>query len=311
GHRISRLRLVRGASVAETTLPFRGLGLSRRVLDHALLEHAARCGADVQHGHEARIVKVKPAVEVQADRFGQWQPTTLLLATGKHDVRALRRQPAKIPEDLIGFKTYFKLDRAQTRALSESIEIIVFSHGYAGLQLVEGGRANLCLLTDRSQYQQSGSTWAGLLRDLMRDSVHLRQRLQHATSLLDRPLSIYRVPYGFVHSPLPDDPQNVYRLGDQAAVISSFSGDGMAIALHSAALAVKLHMTGRSARDYHERIRADVCRQVARAEALYRFGRSTSGQSMLIPMARAWPRGVRLAAAFTRVSARAITNALG
>lgn len=297
GHVISRLRLVRGDSVAETALPFRGLGLSRRVLDHALLEHAVSCGADVQRG-------------VHVEGLDRWEFHTLLLATGKHDVRALRRQLAKPPEDLIGFKMYFQLDRAHTQALSGSVEVLVYPHGYAGLQPVEGGRANLCLLTDRAQFQQSGSTWEGLLNDLMHDSAHLRQRLYCATPLLDRPLAIYRVPYGFVHAAQASDPQNVYRLGDQVAVIPSFSGDGMAIALHSAALAVQSHLSGRGPREYHRRIRADVAAQVARASALYRFGRSAPGQAMLIPIARAWPLGLRLAAAFTRVPPRAVINAL-
>lgn len=310
GHVISRLRLVRGGSVAETLLPFRGLGLSRHALDHALLEHAASCGVDVQRGREARILNSASGARVHVDGFGQWEPHTLLLASGKHDVRDLRRHLVTPPEDLIGLKTYFKLDHAQRRALRGSVEVIVFSHGYAGLQLVEGGRANLCLLTDRAQFQRSGSTWESLLNDLLRESVHLRQRLCDATPLLDRALAIYRVPYGFVHAPLASDPQNVYRLGDQVAVISSFSGDGMAIALHSAALAVQSHLSSRGPRDFHDRIRADVAKQVARASALYRFGRSAPGQAMLIPIARAWPRGVRLAAAFTRVPRQAVIRTL-
>ena len=310
GHRISRLRLVRGNSVAEATLPFRGLGLSRRVLDDALLEHASACGADVRRGHDVRVLNAASGVEIETESLGRWTPNALLLANGKHDLRGLRRALARPAEDLIGFKTYFRLDAAQTQALSTSVEVIVFSHGYAGLQLVEGGHANLCLLTDRAQFQQSGATWEGLLRDLMRASPHLRQRLQQATPLLEKPLTIYRVPYGFVHSPLASDPPNVYRLGDQAAVIPSFAGDGMAIALHSAALAVQSQQSQRSAYQYHQRLRADVSAQVARACALYRFGRSAPGQALLIPLARAWPRAMQLAAAFTRVPPRAVTRLL-
>ena len=307
---ITRLRLVRGGSVAEAALPFRGLGLSRRVLDGALLDYARICGADVRRGHDARVLKSDAHAGVEVDGIGRWTPAALLLATGKHDVRDLRRSLVEPAEDLIGFKTYFRLDAAQTRALSESVEVIVFAHGYAGLQRVENGQANLCLLIDRAQFQQSGGTWDGLLRDLMRDSAHLRQRLHQATPLLEKPLTIYRVPYGFVHAPLASDPPNVYRLGDQAAVIPSFAGDGMAIALHSAALAVQSQQSERGAYQYHQHIRADVSAQVARASALYRFGCSAPGRAMLIPMARAWPRAMQLAAALTRVPPRAVARLL-
>ena len=308
GHVISRLRLVRGASMVEAPLPFHGLGLSRRVLDNALLEHAIDCGAEVRRSRDVRVLKTASGVEIDVEKFGRWAPNTLFLANGKHDLRGLRREPVKPVEDLVGFKTYFRLDATQTQALRESVEVIVFPCGYAGLQLVESGRANLCLLVDRAQLQRSGGTWDGLLRDLLRDCAHLRQRLTGATPLLDRPLAIYRVPYGFVHAPKASDLPHVYRLGDQAAVIASFSGDGMAIALHSAALAVQSHRSRRGAHYYHQRLRADVASQLARASALYRLGRSAPGQAMLIPVARAWPRGLQLAAALTRVSPRAVTR---
>lgn len=310
GHIISRLRLVRGAAVAEASLPFVGLGLTRHTLDEALLRHAAACGADVRRGRDVRVLDGSAPVEIEIDGVGRWQPDTLLLASGKHDVRGLRRTLARPAQDLIGFKTYFRLDPAQTQALSGSVEVIVFAHGYAGLQLVEGGRANLCLLADRAHFQQCGGTWDGLLDALMRESDHLRQRLGNATPLLDRPLTIFRVPYGFVHAPLASDLPNLYRLGDQAAVIASFSGDGMAIALHSASLAVQFHRSGHGAQRYHHRMRADVAAQVARASAMYRFGRSAAGRAVLIPLARAWPRGVALAAEFTRVPPRAVVRAL-
>lgn len=312
GHVISRLRLVRGDAVAESTLPFRGLGLSRRVLDEALLEHATGCGAEVHRGHELRVLRSPcgATVDLEGTGLARWTPDTVLLATGKHDVRNVRRTLAAPAEDLVGLKMYFALDATQNDALSGSVEVMVFTHGYAGLQRVEAGRANLCLLTDRSQFQQSGGSWEGLLRDLMASSPHLRMRLQGATPLLDRPIAIFRVPYGFVHQPLATDAPNVYRLGDQVAVIPSFAGDGMAIALHSAALAVQSLLRGSTAYDYHQRVRADVARQVARATALYRFGRSAPGQAMLLPLARAWPSGIRLAAAVTRVPPRAVARGL-
>ena len=60
---------------------------------------------------------------------------------------------------------------------------------------------------------------------------HLATRLSGAEAVLAAPLSIAGVPYGFIHQHAADDPDRVFRLGDQAAVIQSFTGDGMAIAL--------------------------------------------------------------------------------
>ena len=51
---ITRIRLVRGARVIETALPFPAAGLSRRTLDPALLDTAEAAGATVLRGHAVR-----------------------------------------------------------------------------------------------------------------------------------------------------------------------------------------------------------------------------------------------------------------
>jgi flavin-dependent dehydrogenase len=310
GEPIARLRLVRGAAIVETALPFRGLGLSRRVLDSALLDHAAASGAHVRRGCRVNISSASKPRVLDVSGLGQITARTLFLATGKHDLRPLQRQPETPPEDLVGFKTYFELSADQARALEGHIEVILFDQGYAGLQRVEGGRANLCLLTQRSHLQRSGGNWQGLLQALQARIPHLQRRLQGATELLDRPLSIFRVPYGFVHAPTSGDPLGVYRLGDQAGVIASFSGDGMSIALHSSALASRAYLNGDSARAYHLHMRRDIRGQIRRADVMYHVGRWAPAQQLLMHVARVWPRGLQLAAAATRVSARAVTDAI-
>ncbi|MDE2515854.1 MAG: NAD(P)-binding protein [Rhodospirillales bacterium] len=289
GHPITRVRLVRGARVREARLPFRGLGLSRRILDEALLRHAAAAGAEVARG-------------VSVDRLS---PEIDFLATGKHDLRIGGRKPATTPEDLVGFKTYLELGSTQRDALADAVEVILFADGYAGLQQVGNGRANLCLLIHRDHLRHAGGTWTALLEDLRRGSPHLHGRLTGARMLLARPLAIARVPYGFIHR--PDAAESVFRLGDQACVIPSFAGDGMAMALHSAALAVRCHLRGMPAAAYHRQLSRDVAGPIRRAGALYRIGqwrigRWAPGQALLIHALRLSPGLLTHAAAATRIA---------
>jgi hypothetical protein len=294
GAPITGLRLVRGDAVVSCRLPFAGLGLSRLVLDEALLRHAAQCGAQVARGQA----------------FGVAERTdTLFLATGKHDLRGLRRKAANVP-DLVGFKLGFRLSEPQQAALAGHVEILLLDRGYAGLQLVEHGMANLCLLVERARLQQAGGDWDGLLDDLRRTAPHLRTRLAGAAPLARRPLSIFRVPYGFVHRPGDDDPPGVYRLGDQMGVIPSFTGDGMSIALHSAAVAAAVFLSGGTAAAYHRRIRRDIAGQIGRAGTLYRVGSAPSLQPALMRLAAVWPGGLRLAASVTRVPPGAVARIL-
>jgi flavin-dependent dehydrogenase len=299
---ISRLRLIRGNEEITVTLPFQGLGLSRFTLDEALLNHAAASGAAVLRGHTIRGI-TNGAVDIK--ELGTIHPETLFLATGKHEIRGLRRASAS-PDELIGFKTYFRLTRQAQAALKDYIDLILFQDGYAGLQLVEGGLANFCLLIGRARFQHAGGNWAGLLDHLLESSPYLARQLAGATETLQQPLSIYRVPFGFIHKSEKNDPAQVFRLGDQAGVIQSFTGDGMSIALHSAALAVEYYLSGQTAQAYHHQLSRDIRGQINRAGVLYNLISHSPIQAGLFGLARFWPGGLGVAAKLTRVPLKAM-----
>lgn len=299
GAPIDRLRLVAGTRCIATRLPFRGLGVTRRVLDEALLDHAVAAGATVERGVAVRQID-GTTLETGA---GTIDAGRLLLATGKHDVRGAKRDTTGTIDGLIGFKQYFRVSGRTAAALQHHIDVVLFDGGYAGLQLVEGGIANLCLLVSRERYAAAGD-WPALLAELLREP-HLRARLGDAQPMLDRPLTISGVPYGFVHR--GDDA--LYRLGDQAGVIPSFSGDGMSIALHSAAVAARAVLEGADAAAYHRRLRADIAAQIGRATWLQRLGWSRAGRAVLLAGLTLAPSSMARAAAWTRVSAPALARA--
>jgi flavin-dependent dehydrogenase len=299
GHPIDRLVLARGARQIETALPFKGLGITRKTLDEALLAHAQACGAEILRGQAITALDVSDGISFEVG--GQkMRPETLCLATGKHEMRGLRRI-APVPLDLVGFKMYFRLTSAKQAALAHKIALILFPDGYAGLQFVEGGQANLCLLTGRARLQRCQGKWPALLAELCEESPYLAAILDGAEELLAQPLTIYRVPYGFIHRPVAADPAQLFRLGDQAGVIPSFTGDGMAIALHSAALAVACAQDGAGALAYHRRLAADISGQIWRAGFLYRMASAPALQAAAFGVMGMFPASLRLAANMTRV----------
>ncbi len=300
---IHTVRLIHGERAATSALPFTAYGLSRRALDEALLLRAAQSGAEVVRGHAVRGL-VNGAFDVAG--LGRMAAPALFLATGKHDLRGVRRQPSRAPERLVGLKMYLSLAWDEAAGLRGHVEVVLFPGGYAGLQLVEGGAANLCLLVEQRRFEEAGRTWPGVQALLERDSPHLARRLRAATARLDRPLTIFRVPYGFVHAPGPADPPGLFRLGDQAGVIPSFSGDGVSIALHSAFAAVAAQREGGAAQ-YHRRMRRDISGQIARASAIYRVSRAAPG--LAVQAARLWPGALGWLARLTRVPPPALRHA--
>ena len=298
---IERVRIASRRSLVDSALPFVGSSLTRRRLDVALLSHARAAGADIRLGRVVRRVAASSdgSTVLELDGGERLGGERVLLATGKHELRGARRPPPR--EAQVCFKSYFSLTAPNRRALEGHVELVLFRDGYGGLQMVEDGRANLCLLTTNARLVSVGGTWSALLAALLAESRHLRDRLQGAAERLERPLTIAEVPYGFLYRAPHDAPRDLFRLGDQMAVIPSFTGDGMAIALHTATQAAQSMLVGEPAAIYHDRMRRTLRPQMRMAGGLYAMGRTAPGQATLLLGARLWPGLVRRLAAATRV----------
>jgi len=296
---IDAVRLVDGDRVAEVELPFSALSLSRRVLDEALLELAAAAGCELRRGqrvHGLERASGGAGWQVRLDDDTHHGAAAAFLATGKHDVRGHQRPPGR-QDDLVAFKLHWVLSPEQTAALSGAVELVMFEGGYAGLQRVEAGRANLCLVVRRSRLREVGARWSSVLAAMRAESPHLDRRLAGAEPRWAKPLALSRIPYGHVRR----HADGLWRLGDQAAVIPSFSGDGMSIALHSAALAAHTVLAGGTAEAYQRQLARDVSRQVALATACSQALVRRPGQVVLGAVARAWPGLMSSVALGTRV----------
>ncbi|WP_051622408.1 NAD(P)/FAD-dependent oxidoreductase [Acidocella facilis] len=304
GQPITRLRLVRGGRTITAPLPFAGRGVRRRGMDETLLDVAEQSGVRVRRGQAVRRIDSGGiSVEVGGEVL---HPATLVLASGKHEVRGAAR-PAR-PGRLVGLKSYFSLAAGPQSELVQHVELIMFRGGYAGLQMVEDGLANLSLLVDKAVLREAGNKWPALLAGLQRTIPHLASRLDKAADRLPEPLAIAGMPFGFLHRPHAADPPDLFRLGDQAAVIQSFTGDGLAIALHSAALAAAAIIAGASAQTYHQQLRTDVRWQVFRAGALHHALSAPLLGPVLFAGAALWPATLARAAAWTRVPEAALAR---
>jgi flavin-dependent dehydrogenase len=299
---VRRVRIAGGSRLAEATLPFPALGLSRRRLDEALMAHAAALGADVRRGVLVKRIEAS-RVETSA---GDLEAERVVLASGKHDVRGAQRQSADADWGMVGFKTYFQLEAAQRAALDDAVEIVLFDGGYAGLQRVEDGRANLCLLVREAHLATLGRTWEALL-DRLLEEPHLKRRLGDATPSAAKPLAIARLPFGFLRRATPGP--GVYPVGDQAAVIASFTGDGMSIALHSARLAAGALRRGWGADRYLARLEKDLARPLGLASWLQRHVEAWPGRGAAVGAFAAFPPLLAQLARLTRIPPKALASA--
>ena len=299
---ICGVRLARRKCIAECELPFPAISLTRRKLDEALLTLAAAEGVDVRRGARVDDLHCEATGWCAQMAGGEaLRAKAVFLATGKHDLGGWRRPPGR-QNDLVAFKMYFSLASAQTRALSGWIELCLFPHGYAGLQLTEDGNANLCLLVNRQTLKSCDGNWPNLLAHILSFSDHLALRLQGAKAQLERPLALSSIPYGML---LRDADAGLWRLGDQAAVIPSFTGDGISIALHSAEIGADLYLNGRSPAEHAARMHRQLRRSVALATGVSKL---MIGASALAPLLRVCPPLLAVLAEQTRVPQAALVS---
>jgi flavin-dependent dehydrogenase len=288
--------------IAECALPFPAMSLTRRVLDEALLTRAAAMGATVLRGRRVESLAYgRDGWTARLSDGEERRAAHAFLATGKQDVNGYTRERGA-QNDLVAFKMYFRLTPEQQAELAGYVELILFPGGYAGLQPVESGVANLCLLITREKLRECAGEWTQLLERMQSASEHLTQRLHGAKALLEKPLALSAIPYGMVRAHAED---GLWRLGDQAAVIPSFSGDGMSIALHSAHLAAAAYLGGDTAEDFQQRLRREVRPAVRFATMLSRIMIAQPGLTQMI---RLWPPLLGHIASYTRVPTHALLN---
>jgi flavin-dependent dehydrogenase len=302
---IRSLRLCRGEHVAEAALPFVAYGLSRRALDEELLVRAARAGAVLRRA--ARVIDLGRTASgwvARLDTGEHMAAPSVFLATGKHDLRSQRR-PAGTQADLVAFKWHLRLSARQTASLAGCVELIFFDGGYAGLQPIDGGRVNLCLVIQRDRLRALGTRREQLLAALTMDTAPLRRRLDGAVSLWSRPMALSPIPYGHVQS----QAMGLFRLGDQGVVIPSFTGEGISIALHSAELAAGMYLEGQSAQAFQSQLARDVTAQVRRASVLSAAMIRPTGQAAIELAAQLWPGLMVRTVLGTRLSEKALARA--
>jgi flavin-dependent dehydrogenase len=295
---IDRVRLSAGSRQVEAPLPFTAQGISRKILDASLLEAASAAGAKIERGVR---VSGLDGCEISTSA-GPCRADRILLATGKHDVRGVHRADPATRDGYVGFKMHYRPTARQGVELSRTIELVLFAGGYAGLQLVAPRVLNLCLIVRRDRLGEAGGRWEALIAELMREPA-LTRRLDGAEPLFAQPLTIANLPYGFVAAPDRNAPY-LYRLGDQAAMTASLTGDGMAVALRSGALAAASILAGADSAAYQARLRSMVSGQVRRAMLVQGATETPWMLQAGIGLLALWPRLLAALASATRLPER-------
>jgi len=290
------------SGAAEAPLPFSAASLTRKTLDTALVAEAIAAGVRVERGCSVQALSRTASNAWQAvldDGTTRVAPT-VFLATGKHDLRGHGRP--EDPERWVAFKMYFRLAPAQAAELARASELMLYPGGYGGIQPVEGGIANLCCVVQQRHLIRMGRRWENYLAKMQEHCPHLAMRLAGAEPLLARPIAVTHIPYGYIR---PTTENGLYCIGDQAAVIPSFTGDGISIALHTARCAVAAYLAAEPAPLFQAKLRSALRLQMRFAEVAADGLNNSFARAVLPFCLRVWPGVMRVTARLTRVAQHA------
>ncbi|HTG38009.1 FAD-binding monooxygenase, partial [Sphingomonas sp.] len=293
---VTRVRLFAGEQSVEAQLPFPARGVSRRTLDTALLAAAAKAGAAIERGVGVRAID---GGQARLDAGGEIAADALFLASGKHEVRGrMRPVDARGQDPTIGLRLRLAASPALDRQVGDRIELHLVDRGYAGLVRQEDGSGNLCMAVRRSRLREAGDP-ERLLVDMARELPALGDRLAHRAtgSAVD---AVANVPYGWRAAP---GPAGLFRLGDQAAVIPSIAGEGMAIAIASALAASDAYARHGPAGSvaFQRRLSHGLARPVGMAGAVWHLAERSGWAGTALWVARHQPALVALVARLTRI----------
>jgi flavin-dependent dehydrogenase len=220
---IRRCRVVARHRSLEFDLPHPALGVSRRLLDAALFDHAVRCGA------QGRTATVGSLGEIQAKTivgaWGRW---------GRVDAQLQRSFVRDHAHRNFGFKRHYRGPQ------SDTIELYSFSRGYLGVSAIENGETNICGLVHESRLRGHRGRWDAFVEKIRSeeeplDRMYSRYEPAQELFLSSEPV-IFRA-RSAVES-------GIVMVGDASGLIDPLTGNGMAMAMQSALLAAKHILSG-------------------------------------------------------------------
>lgn len=213
-----------------------GFGVSRYRLDDFLYNQAVAQGVEFIFATVADV-----AFDTATDQHtvhladGRQLPVRLVLGTyGKRSAldRQLGRPFFAQRSPYLGVKHHLRLPGFAR----DVIELHNFRDGYAGISAIEDDKLCFCYLTTRANLKAGGGTIATLESEVLARNPRLADILGHAERLYAQPEVINEISF----APKQPVEQHLLMVGDAAGLITPLCGNGMAMALHGAALAAPL-----------------------------------------------------------------------
>jgi len=241
--RLDHCRVVGAKRNYEFAFPASARGISRKAMDEILVRHAERSGARLMDGWTADSLQQKDSrVEVRLKRgeramtlvarrvcgaWGRW---------GRFDRMLGRTFTLRDVDRSFGFKRHYRPIGERHAPPPDTIDLYSFDRGYLGVNWVEGSETNICGLAHETRLSGHRGGWPSFVDTLRAerktiDLLYAGHQPAQNDFLSSEPV---------VFTPRSVVENGIVLLGDAAGLIDPLAGNGMAMAIQSAALAAPL-----------------------------------------------------------------------
>lgn len=241
--KIRRCRIVGATRAYQFDFPSEARGISRRTMDDVLVRHATRAGARAFEGWTADGIEHRDEHSLVSIRYGENAQTILARRVcgawgrwGRFDRMLSREFTQRDVDRNFGFKRHYLPLSGSTAPPPDTIDLYSFDRGYLGVNWIEGGQTNICGLVHEARLSGHRGGWPTFIDALRAERGTLERLYAGHRPAQDEFLSSEPV----VFTPRSVVENRIMLIGDAAGLIDPLAGNGMAMAIQSAALAAPL-----------------------------------------------------------------------
>lgn len=214
----------------KTTLDLGGFGISRYVLEEMLWRQAVRIGVvfqlktKVSHVHQPQEdtddFRIKTTKQVYLARL-------VCNSTGrKSNIQSIPKNTQNLGTNYLGVKYHVQLKRDP-----DYVEIHNFPGGYCGMSDIEEGKSCMCYIVNAQKLKASNGSIREMEERFLFQNPRIKEAFEQSEFIYQEPLTISGVNFN-IQQTVSDQS---FFLGDAAGRIAPVTGNGMSMALRSAA----------------------------------------------------------------------------
>ena len=211
---------------AEMKLDLGGFGISRYSFDHWLVKKAINAGVEVLTETHIKSIEFNENQFLVSGSGFTGSSSIVIGSFGKRSIldSQLQRPSFKKRSPYVGVKYHCSFD-----INNHEIALHNFDGGYCGVSQVENQTVNVCYLMERKLIKKHGSIQE-VERSVLQKNPYLNDLFRNAEFHWDQPQVINEI--SFARKELIYN--HVLMTGDAAGMVTPLSGNGMALAIHSA-----------------------------------------------------------------------------